>query len=40
MASMQGDLNANANLAMMLARLTGVEADAAQSAAVDWFNRL
>jgi TPR repeat protein len=37
-ASMQGEPNANANLAMMREKLSVEQADAAQSAAVHWFN--
>ena len=39
MASMQGDPNANANLAMMRDRISSDEADAAQTAAVEWVNK-
>jgi len=36
---MQGDPNANANLAMMRDRISSDEADAAQTAAVEWVNK-
>ena len=39
MAVMQGDANANANIAMMREKLTAEQADAAQAAAVDWANQ-
>lgn len=40
LAVMQGDPNANANIAMMRSKLNAEQAEAAQTAATEWFNRL